>query len=209
MSNVNQDCQKLHQHLALYAGRDLEEPLCEELEQHLAGCGVCRAELAKTLAARERIGVFGAQNSLGLDALDLWPAVRTAWLREREATRIEVALLNHMARPRALRRRWIPVALAAAAALVITLGWALDLGSKTAPSNLVLTPVAGSAPQFVLNTPGNAVIEPFAAGSLRRAAPGEERLRDSSAPLQLPRRAWPTSGGGETPNSLAGDDGLR
>ncbi|MEO6711426.1 MAG: zf-HC2 domain-containing protein [Planctomycetota bacterium] len=214
MSPVNQDCTKIRQHLALFAGRDLEQALCLLVEAHLAGCGTCSAELSRTLAARERIGVFGAQTTRGLEAIDLWPAVRESWAREREAARTEVAALN-LSRSHSTRRRWIPVSLAAAAAaaaLFTALRWGIG---DTAPDARAFGPGAAHGPQAPHDTENvakNVVpaieAEPVSNGSLRRAGPGEERLRDSSAPLIFPR-AWHERAGAGQSNSLAGDDGLR
>lgn len=206
MSAMNQDCPKIRQHLALYAGRDLEEPLCVQVEQHIAGCGACREELCKTLAARERIGVFGALSARDLDAVDLWPGIRESWNREREAARSEVAALNAI-RPRASRRRWLSISLAAAAVLVIFLRWSLVHESPIAPPIAHVPPQSNARGNVAVNTSPNAPVAPVVNdGSLRRAGPGEERLRDSSAPLLLPLRSWTSRAGNDTPNSLAGDD---
>lgn len=215
MSTVNQDCPKVRQHLVLFAGRDLEEPLCAQVEQHLAGCAACRAELEATLAARERIGVFGAHNERGLDSVDLWPAVRASVQSEREAARTEVATLHQALRaskPRAALRRWLPLSLAAAAALVIALGLLQE-----SPPSLPDQPVAGTpvppTPNVATND-GGVRVEPISSGSLRRAGPDDERLRDFSAPFPLqPRSIFRGPGlprtGNDASNSLAGDDGLR
>jgi len=210
MSNVNQDCTKIRQQLALFAGRDLEENLCGQVEQHLGGCEACRAELSKTIAARERIALFGSSNAQGLEALDLWPAVRASWSSERVALETEAAALN-LSRPRSRVRRWLPLALAAAAALVIYWGW------EAAPS-LSIEPVAPPLAQNPIESEDVAshsdvadptlVVDPLPQGSLRRAGPNEERLRDSSLPLGLPLRSL-IRPAGDTQNSLAGDDGLR
>ena len=198
MSTVNHDCPNVRQHLALYAGRDLEAALCTQVEQHLAGCDACRDELAITLAARERIRVFGAETAQGLEAVDLWPAVRDSWAREQLATREEVAALN-LSRPRSMRRYWLPISLAAAAALFFALRSALTPDAIT----------EDKTPNVVEHVAPNIEVQPAAAGSLRRASPGEERLRDSSVPLFGPSRFGNNRAGTTEPNSLAGDDGLR
>ncbi|HTF91340.1 MAG TPA: zf-HC2 domain-containing protein [Planctomycetota bacterium] len=210
MSTVNQDCPKIRQHLALFAGRDLEEPLCRLVEAHLAACGACSAELSRTLAARERISVLGAQTARGLDAIDLWPAVRESWAREREAARTEVAALN-LSRPHSTRRRWIPVSLAAAAAaiaLFTALHWGIGDAQPFAPGAPQGPQAPGNTENVAQNVDLVPAAEPVSNGSLRRAGPGEERLRDSSAPLIFPR-SWHERTGAGQPNSLAGDDSLR
>lgn len=209
MSTVNQDCTKIRQHLALYAGRDLEESVCVQVEQHLSGCGACRAELGKTFAARERIAVLGAETQRGLESAALWPAVREAWLREREIERTEVASLD-LSRPRA-KRRLLPLSLAAAAAVAaFWLGshWHLFPGE---PAENVVVDDGASPPRQgdIAITPQGAAVQPVGTGSLRRAEPGEERLRDSSLPLEFAPHAWRTRGDPRAPNALAGDDGLR
>ncbi|HUR29408.1 MAG TPA: zf-HC2 domain-containing protein [Planctomycetota bacterium] len=213
MSTLNQECPKVRQHLVLFAGRDLEEPLCTQVEQHLAGCAACRAELDLLLDARRRIGVFGAQNARGLDAVDLWPEVSAAVRREREAARSEVAALHlalRASKPRAALRRWLPLSLAAAAALVIALGFLFESRTNvpdvTVPP-VVVTPPAVPAPSVAVN--GGVRVETVSSGSLRRAGPDDVRLRDSSAPFALQPRSRIQRAGNDSSNSLAGDDGLR
>lgn len=220
MSKLNrelpQECSKVRQHLVLFAGRDLEEPLCAQVEQHLAGCAACRVELELSLAAQRRIAVFGAQNARGLDAVDLWPAVRASVRSERETARTEVAALAssglalRASKPRAASRRWLPLSLAAAAALAIALGFLYEPQPEV--PEVIGPPVAGTphvlpAPDVATN--GGVRVEPVSSGSLRRAGPDDERLRDFSAPFTLQPRSKLPRTGNDSSNSLAGDDGLR
>jgi anti-sigma factor RsiW len=207
MSTLNQECPKIRQHLALYAGRDLEEPLCAQVEQHLAGCSACREEFGRTSAARERIRVFGVQTARDLESVELWPLVRESWTREREALETEVAALN-LSRPRSTLRRWLPLSLAAAAALVIALGWAMS-PDQLLNSGEGVNPPGVHAPKLADNSGPMLPAQAVSTGSLRRAGPGEERLRDSSAPLFMPMRSLQDRAGTDSTNSLVGDDGLR
>ncbi len=200
MSQPNLDCSKIQKHLALYAGRDLEEPLCLEVEAHLALCAGCREELARSVSGRERIAVLGQETSRALKSVELWPALNQRLAQERAALRPAAALAHAVARtrPNVLRRRWIPISVAAAAALVLSLQWGLD---TEAPP--IFIPAAGPivpAEAVARNQP-DAMLP---AGALRRAKPGEERLRDSSAPLDgRLGQGLPFDARGE-PNSLAG-----
>lgn len=204
MSHANENCTKIRQQLALYAGRDLEEPLCVEVEQHLGECASCRAELARAGAARERIAVLGAQTARGLESVDLWPALGERWTRERVAAKPAAAAAIAGA-PRAKSgtwRRWVPLSLAAAAALAVALRWNSEPAAPTTPPFSHIVDPALPPEDVASNLKAD---ESLQSGALRRAAPGEERLRDSSSPL----RPWPGRGSQDTPNSLAGDKDLR
>jgi hypothetical protein len=211
MSHATENCPKIRQHLALYAGRDLEEPLCVEVERHLAECESCRIELARAGQARERIAVLGVQTARGVEAIDLWPALGERWASEKSA-----ATRAPSRTPRRSRRILIPLALAAAAALVIAQLWNSEPASQAVPpishvADPIVVPVedvAQHAPgaQRALDEPGT---DDLQSGGLRRAAPGEERLRDSSAPFGLPLAPWLRRAAQDTPNSLAGNNDLR
>ncbi len=200
MSQANLDCPKIQKHLALYAGRDLEEPLCLEVEAHLALCAGCRDELARAASGRERIAVLGRESSRGLESVDLWPALNQRLVQERAALRPAAALADGVARkrPNALRRRWIPLSIAAAAALLLSLQWGLE--TEAPPTFLpAVSPIVPAE-----KVAKNQSAAQLPAGALRRAKPGEERLRDSSAPLDgRLGQGLPVDARGE-PNSLAG-----
>ncbi len=200
MSQPNLDCPKIQKHLALYAGRDLEQPLCLEVEAHLALCAGCRDELARSVAGRERIAVLGEETSRALKSIELWPALNQRLAQERAALRPAAAFTDAAprSRPNVLRRRWIPISIAAAAALMLSLRWGFD---TQAPPTFV--PAANPIVPAEAVAKNQSAAE-LPAGALRRANPGEERLRDSSAPLDGRQgQGRPFDARGE-PNSLAG-----
>ncbi len=200
MSQPNLDCPKIQKHLALYAGRDLEEALCREVEAHLAECAGCRDELSRAASGRERIAVLGRETSRRLESVDLWPALNQRLAQERAALRPAAALANAAPRalPNVLRRRWIPISIAAAAALMLSLNFGFD--TQAPPTFIPAVSPIVPAETIAKNEPA----AELPAGVLRRAKPGEERLRDSSAPLDgRLGQGLPVDARGE-PNSLAG-----
>lgn len=212
MNHANEHCPKIRQHLALYAGRDLEQPLCVEVERHLAECESCRVELAQAAAARARIAVLGAETARAVESIELWPALGERWVSERANAKPAAALSAPRAAP---RRIWIPVSLAAAAALMIALNWSSEPEAPVAPPISHVVDPSVPIEDVATNAPGADVLGPDALQpdvlknvGLRRAAPGEERLRDSSAPFGMPRSLL-RRGSQDTPNSLAGDNDLR
>jgi len=203
MNQPSLDCTSAHPHLALHAGGDLESALAQQVEAHLAGCANCSAELGRAKLARERIALLAQADPEGLDSLDLWPALSQRLAAERAAADAARASTAARGRPSRLRRAgWFALPLAAAAALLLM----FQRGETP------LTPPAGSPPSPLpsVELATHLGIETQATpNGLRRAAPGEERLRDSARPLDaqvngLLRRAAPGA-----PNALAGDDGLR
>jgi hypothetical protein len=180
------DCPQARQLLALHAGSDLEEALAAELERHLAACEPCRAERSLLVLARERIAVLGAHTARSAAEVDLWPAIGARLASERAP-----AAPARRARPTA----WVPLSLAAAAAVIALVWWrasgAGDPQDQPAPG--------APPPQLVVDTPGAA---PRPEDALRRAGPEDELLRDSANPYSTPLR----TGAQRSPNALAGYD---
>ncbi len=200
MTQVTMDCPKARQHLALFAGRDLEEALSLDLERHLEQCATCQNELMQVRAARERIAVLGAQTAAEMQSVDLWPALRERLAAE---TRSQSSAAARGGMWPAVRR-WIPISIAAAALVVISVRWSMDpMDSVSAPPGVVAVESVNSAAVEAPNlasTPAPQVQIPT--GMLRPAGPGDERLRDLSRP-------WWHEGGAGAPNALVGDSGLR
>jgi anti-sigma factor RsiW len=178
----------------------LESALGEQVEAHLAACAECRAELSRAQAARERIAVFGAQSAKDVEAVDLWPALDRRLRTERALPSVRKSPRSTMLR----RVSWLALPLAAAAALLMT----LDLGqpSDVAPNGV--DSAAPGAPALATNAAAAAEGESTSAqpGGLRRAGPGDERLRDSSRELDGSLRTRLRPVGPAAGNSLAGDD---
>jgi hypothetical protein len=233
MTHANLDCPKTRQHLTLYAGRDLEEALCAAVERHLEGCEPCRRELASTLAARERFAHLRTETARAAESVDLWPGVRARWASSRAepvANAPSSAPRPAEHRPAAqrpaapsrgaptwARRAWLPTSLAAAAVLVVAFrsGFAPDPAPNSPPiSGPGSAPISG----IVTHEHGASVaggeepaapVIPGVDGALRRAQPGDERLRDSSAPFDALRPGRLLRDGRAAPNSLASDQDLR
>ena len=214
MSQAKLDCPKIQNHLALYAGRDLEQPLCLEVEAHLLACESCRRELARAAVGRERIAVLGSETSraLAFESADLWPAMKLRLAEERASSRTAAALVPvaPLAARSFARRRGLPLSIAAAAALLLSLQFG-SAPKEAQPQSFL--PALGS-PALAPIVPAESVatnkpVETAPAVGLRRALPGEERLRDSSAPLDGRLGSGLRLGAQDEPNSLAADTGLR
>lgn len=74
------DCRTARQGLHLFLGGDLEAPLAEGLERHLAACDPCCAELEG--ARRARAVYLSAASDAEADAVSLWPGVRARLVEE-------------------------------------------------------------------------------------------------------------------------------
>ncbi len=125
----------------------LEGPAAARIRAHLDGCGVCRGELE----FRERLSELTAALPREIEPeRDLWPAVEA---------RIDAATVVRA--PFRGRRRWRLVA--AAAAVVLALVAAYQLGRQTSPVRVVEVPADGSAvvdgPRWASVGPGGAEYE--------------------------------------------------
>lgn len=227
MSHPRLDCPQARQHLTLFAGQDLDFELQGAVEQHLAGCESCGRELEAMRACRDHIGVLGAHTARAVEAVDLWPALVSS-LRQEAAT--EPARSAEAPRPRAprsgRRRTWIPASLAAAALLLLGLRIGLpgEEGPRPGPAaggpsaDVAATPPTNSSGAQGVAAAGQEATAAGAppSGTLRRAGPADERLRDSSTPFGLQRVPWssdsllgrPGTAGG-APHTLASDLELR
>lgn len=215
MSSTNLACTSARPHLALHAGGDLEPALAEQVEAHLVGCAACRAELVRAQLGRQRIAML-AQSSLdGLESVDLWPALRQRLISERERAserrepvaeeRDSVHAASRRVGSRLRRVGWLALPLAAAAALLLMFNRGeapLIVPAGSPPSALPAAALAANS-GVDMQAP-----QPTPQG-LRRAAPGDERLRDSARPMDPPSSGLLRRGDPGSPNALAGDDGLR
>lgn len=106
-------CRHVHEALVPYLDGALASTEREALEQHVGACADCRAELARTKALTERLEAARVQPPIDVDA---------AWLAFQDRLREREPALS----PTAWWRRWwllpVPVAVAAAVALVVGTG---------------------------------------------------------------------------------------
>lgn len=205
--------------IPLHVGGDLEPEWTERVARHLERCDSCTAELERARAARAPFAMLRAEAD-GWSAVDVWDGVRSELARE---GLLAPSSPLPAAPRRVTRAPLVPLGRLAAAAGILALGlWAAFAGEtppnagSPGPGPVSLEGAGSEAPVIrampvstggLAGTVGDDPIEPMA-GGLRRAQPGEERLRDLSRPfpegspiLQLPftgrtRRGAPVGGGG-------------
>jgi len=148
-------CRRTVHLLPLFVGGDLDAARAAAVEDHVATCESCAAELAAFGASRQTL--FALKGEPRPSAPDLWPSIR---LRLGVPPRV---------------RRWRPVR--AAAAVLLAVAGTLALASVLGPSNdeggsqegrdpVVQVPVAPEAPDLVRDlaaaaaTPGSLQVGP-------------------------------------------------
>lgn len=198
-------CSDVAEKLPLFVGGDLEPDGLEAVRGHLARCERCVEELQ--VASSARTALLGAlqagegATAHGEGGLDLWPGIRAALEREgrlgASAQRSRPVPPTPSMAPGPLRGRAPllsfrrPRAVAAAAALLLTLGplalwsswgpWAIGGRGAGAPSGPAPADVVVSGPAAPGGVPLLASEAAPAAGRLRRVLPGEEALADTAA----------------------------
>jgi anti-sigma factor RsiW len=199
-------CTAVRGYLPLYAGGDLDTAQMLAVSAHLEGCPPCAAEARAAEAARRAIRTLAERRD---GEIDVWASVRAelaaeGWLGAR-AARVSAGTPGARAR-RVARVGFAALATAAALAAGFRLltGGGPETVERDGPRPAPLAGIDVQAPVVPVATPALPQVDGVP-GGLRRAGPGEERLRYRALPFGERERGGAADGGW----SLAGDRQLK